>query len=222
MSTTFRTFTNRPGVVYDENKTSVIFAEDINAITQAINDIEENGPGGVGADGKSAYQIAVDNGFTGTESEWLLSLKGEQGEQGEQGPQGIQGEQGPQGIQGEQGAQGIQGEPGEDGVDYILPTLTSQNASGTFNLIPNDEGRLQELVLVGTTTLVFDFSSNTLLVLVIKQDNTGNRTLNWPAGIKWAGGTVPTVTQTANKADTYGFIKRGTNDYYGYVIAKNQ
>ena len=27
--------------------------------------------------GKSAYQIAVDNGFQGTEQEWLLSLRGE-------------------------------------------------------------------------------------------------------------------------------------------------
>lgn len=29
-----------------------------------------------GADGKSAYQIAVDDGFTGTKAEWLASLKG--------------------------------------------------------------------------------------------------------------------------------------------------
>lgn len=29
-----------------------------------------------GADGKSAYDIAVDNGFVGTEAEWLESLKG--------------------------------------------------------------------------------------------------------------------------------------------------
>lgn len=28
-----------------------------------------------GADGKSAYQVAVDNGFVGTEAEWLESLK---------------------------------------------------------------------------------------------------------------------------------------------------
>ena len=28
-----------------------------------------------GVDGKSAYQVAVDNGFTGTEPEWLDSLK---------------------------------------------------------------------------------------------------------------------------------------------------
>ena len=30
--------------------------------------------------GKSAYQVAVDNGFIGTEQEWLASLKGEQGD----------------------------------------------------------------------------------------------------------------------------------------------
>lgn len=35
--------------------------------------------GAVGADGKSAYDIAVGNGFEGTEAEWLASLKGEDG-----------------------------------------------------------------------------------------------------------------------------------------------
>ena len=33
-----------------------------------------------GKDGKSAYQIAVDNGFEGSESEWLASLKGDKGD----------------------------------------------------------------------------------------------------------------------------------------------
>ena len=35
--------------------------------------------------GKSAYEIAVDNGFEGTEQEWLESLKGESGEYAGQG-----------------------------------------------------------------------------------------------------------------------------------------
>lgn len=35
--------------------------------------------GGSGTAGKSAYEIAVDNGFVGTETEWLESLNGEQG-----------------------------------------------------------------------------------------------------------------------------------------------
>lgn len=38
-----------------------------------------------GADGESAYQIAVNNGFVGTEEEWLASLVGPQGPQGPAG-----------------------------------------------------------------------------------------------------------------------------------------
>jgi hypothetical protein len=37
---------------------------------------------GTGLPGKSAYEIAVLNGFIGTESEWLLSLIGAKGDQG--------------------------------------------------------------------------------------------------------------------------------------------
>jgi len=36
----------------------------------------EGGNGTPGADGASAYEVAVENGFTGTESEWLESLEG--------------------------------------------------------------------------------------------------------------------------------------------------
>lgn len=35
--------------------------------------------------GKSAYEVAVANGFDGTEAEWLASLKGEKGEKGDKG-----------------------------------------------------------------------------------------------------------------------------------------
>lgn len=41
-----------------------------------------------GIDGKSAYQLAVEKGFVGTEAEWIASLKGENGLQGIQGPKG--------------------------------------------------------------------------------------------------------------------------------------
>ena len=36
-------------------------------------------PGEAGTNGKSAYELAKDNGFTGTEAEWLASLKGADG-----------------------------------------------------------------------------------------------------------------------------------------------
>jgi len=44
---------------------------------QLLQKIEEAGHG---ADGKSAYEIAVEHGYVGTETEWLASLKGEPGE----------------------------------------------------------------------------------------------------------------------------------------------
>ena len=49
---------------------------------------------GEAQNGKSAYEIAVENGFEGSEAEWLESLKGAQGEQGEKGDTGAQGEPG--------------------------------------------------------------------------------------------------------------------------------
>lgn len=39
-------------------------------------------------DGKSAYEIAVENGFSGTEEEWLESLKGDKGDKGDTGATG--------------------------------------------------------------------------------------------------------------------------------------
>lgn len=78
--------------------------------------------GAQGIQGLSAYQVAVQHGFEGTEDEWLISLKGEKGEtgpkgdKGDTGEKGATGERGPQGLQGERGLQGVQGEKGEQGI----------------------------------------------------------------------------------------------------------
>lgn len=47
--------------------------------------------GAQGIQGLSAYQIAVQNGFDGTEEEWLASLKGEKGDTGDKGDKGDDG-----------------------------------------------------------------------------------------------------------------------------------
>ena len=93
------------------------FSGDVETILNGIS-------GKPGADGKSAYQIAVDNGFSGDEKTWLESLVGKQGEQGIQGPQG---EQGPQGLQGETGPQGEKGDDGKSAYDIAK----SEGFSGT-------------------------------------------------------------------------------------------
>lgn len=54
-----------------------------------------------GLDGKSAYELAIDNGFVGTEEEWLASLKGDTGETGAKGDKGDPGDRGPKGDEGD-------------------------------------------------------------------------------------------------------------------------
>lgn len=61
---------------------------DVSAVTAEIN-VNAPGlpglpgsPGSDGADGASAYEVAVANGFVGTESEWLDSLVGPSGADG--------------------------------------------------------------------------------------------------------------------------------------------
>ena len=65
--------------------------------------------------GKSAYELAVKNGFEGTEAEWLASLKGKDGAAGPQGPQGATGPEGPKGDTGATGPQGPKGDTGAEG-----------------------------------------------------------------------------------------------------------
>lgn len=78
-----------------------------------------------GQNGLSAYEIAKNGGFIGTEEDWLKSLKGEKGEQG---IQGIQGEKGQNGKDGTNGTNGI------DGKDGIGITNAEINISGELIL----------------------------------------------------------------------------------------
>ena len=80
----------------------------------AACDDGENGKDGLnGADGKSAYQIWLDNGHEGTEEDFLNWLKGEKGDKGDQGDKGDKGDQG------DKGDKGDKGEPGESGSTEV-------------------------------------------------------------------------------------------------------
>ena len=70
-------------VTYDDTA----LRNEIKALSDRLENIQlmpgprgETGPRGLpGRDGKSAYQLAVEHGFSGTEQEWLASLKGDSG-----------------------------------------------------------------------------------------------------------------------------------------------
>ena len=72
------------------------------------------GPAGpAGADGDSAYQVAVNNGFIGTEEAWLESLQGTDGVDGINGINGLDGKDGVDGLNGLDGVKGDTGAQGE-------------------------------------------------------------------------------------------------------------
>ena len=58
-------------------------------------------------------------------------------------------------------------------------------------------------------------------IINLVQDGTGSRTVTWFSTIKLAGGSAQTLTTTANKADSFGFLCTGTDAYYGFVIGQN-
>lgn len=130
------------------NPDNIIHSEQYSALTNALNKVQiildDETIYIPGPQGKSAYQVAVDNGFEGTEEEWLESLKGSSsgsggnvnlsnyynkkeidtklseieltpGPKGDKGDPGIQGPKGDTGEQGLQGPQGLQGNTGEKG-----------------------------------------------------------------------------------------------------------
>lgn len=66
--------------------------------------------------GYSAYEIAKKYGYTGTEKEWLNSLKGKDGNPGPVGPQGPKGDTGQVGPRGYKGATGSKGDKGDMGI----------------------------------------------------------------------------------------------------------
>lgn len=88
-----------------------------NAATNAVKQAKEAGT----FDGQSAYALAVQLGFTGSEADWIASLKGAKGDKGDkgdtgaQGPKGATGATGPQGPQGPTGATGARGATGATG-----------------------------------------------------------------------------------------------------------
>lgn len=170
-----------------------------NAVAQGTQDlVGPPGPAGTpGADGKSAYQIAVDNGYIGTETEWLASLKGAEGAPGQQGAPGVDGATGPQGA------------PGADGQDGFSPTVTVTDITGghrvtitdaigphTFDVMDGQDGTGG-----GGTAGVSSFNGRSGAVTPTSGDYTatmvGARPSDWMPSAEDVGARPDTWTPTA-------------------------
>lgn len=93
--------------------------------------------------------------------------------------------------------------------------------TGTAYTISLANGSVQILTLTGNCTFTFPTATaGQSFILLLKQDGTGSRTVTWPAAVKWPGGTAPTITSTASKADKYVFTADGTN-WIGSTAGQN-
>ena len=170
--------------------------------------------GETGIEGKSAYQIAVEKGFIGTETEWIASLKGEIGPMG---PQGIQGKTGPQGIQGEIGPQGIQGEVGPVGPQGIQGKIGPQGPKGdSYQITETDYAAIAEMVPVPSKTSQLMNDSNFITDVKLN----GESVINEDGSINLQLGSLDTTlgeTITCNQA--IGGISAGTTFTENTTIA---
>ena len=134
--------------------------------------------GGNATNGKSAYELALEHGFEGTEEEWLESLKGEPGEKGAKGDS-VKGDKGDKGngiksavlnadytltitfddgtsyttpsIRGATGATGATGSAGAKGADGVGIASVKQTTTSTAD----DGNNVFTVTLTNGTTATF-------------------------------------------------------------------
>ena len=126
-----------PKVKAEQMKSGVVITI-VDADGETSATLHNGANGEKGTDGKSAYQIAVEQGYQGSESDWLSSLKGDKGEKGNTGAKGNPGQDGAEGksayaiavehgyedseekwllsLKGEKGDTGERGEKGDTGL----------------------------------------------------------------------------------------------------------
>ena len=125
-----------PKVKAEQMKSGVVITI-VDADGETSATLHNGANGEKGTDGKSAYQIAVEQGYQGSESDWLFSLKGDKGDKGNTGAKGNPGQDGAGGksayaiavehgyedseekwllsLKGEKGDTGERGEKGDTG-----------------------------------------------------------------------------------------------------------
>lgn len=112
-----------------------------------------------GVDGKSAYQIWLDAGNTGTEEDYLASLKGDKGEQG------------------------IQGATGKDGTSYYFYVRYSANSTGNpMTTTPQNDTKYMGVASTTSTTAPTSYSAYTWSLIKGDKGDQGQQGIQGQTG----------------------------------------
>lgn len=167
-----------------------------------------------GQDGKSAYEIAVANGYDGNESQWLASLKGRDGSPGRDGRNGLSAYELANGellfgtvgkwLESLKGAKGDTGPKGADGRDGV--------------------GIAQKLTLSGNTLTLSDGGGSVTLPSQPATNAPAGQTNEYEihgTGMPNGKVTAPVGTTYVDTAATNGalkWIKRTGNNNQGWEV----
>lgn len=176
---------------------------------------ENVGGGAPGADGESAYEIAVANGFVGDEAAWLASLvgaPGEDGDDGEPGPNTVTAATTTD-LTGILKGDGANVGVASAGTDYVAPNAGITGATKTK--VTYDAKGLVTAGADATTADIAD-SSNKRYVTDAQQTvigntsgtNTGDQDLS---GKVTANGAITGATKTKVTYDAKGLVTAGAD-----------
>jgi len=118
-------------------------------------------------------------------------------------------------------AAGATGKAADAGHVHPVPTAVivtaADGATVTFDL---SLGNTQLVTLGGSRTLAVTNDATNQRFTIIVATGAGAFVPVWWAGIRWVGGSAPTVTATANKYDVFTFLRVGSGAYLGFVVGQ--
>ena len=165
-----------------------------------------------GTDGDSAYQVAVNNGFVGTEQQWLESLVGETGAQG---APGLPGTNGTDGVDGADGAPGVGVIPGGT-AGQVLTKIDSTDYNTQWSTI--DLSTKQDVVSGVSSTEIGYLDGVTSSIQT--QLNAKQATINPGTGLifnTYSGIPYLEIDQTSN-INVTGLDVSGSADFTGATV----
>ena len=109
--------------------------------------------------------------------------------------------------------------------DYSETVSSPTISAGTLTLNLETSNIFTVSLNAAITTLTISnppaSGSGGSFTLIFTADGTA-RAVTWPASIKWAGGTAPTLTSTSGKVDSFAFFTSdGGTNWQGYIGGQN-
>lgn len=97
----------------------------------------------------------------------------------------------------------------------VSGTVTVDLSTATRHLInlPNSAGSVK--------INISNVSENQPFIVDLLGGTAGLGTVGWFSTVRWVGSVTPTLTQSASRYDTFGFMPIGTASFLGYIVGQN-